>query len=209
MGLVRRRRGMLATVAGMSRFSEADRERGVDMLQAAEEVFVTIGAPSRLGSVLVSACLGGMGVEEGDPLYGVAAGAALMGYACRMADPARHLPDRMVSGIEAELLFDEERTIDYEALAEESDRIGKLLEFTARLADEPNGIASLAGSTPDTWQAFATTATYQLHKNLARNGLPKRLLPSGESIENLLRLGYAVRLIDEVAREQPAPKSLG
>ncbi|MGH2798688.1 MAG: hypothetical protein ACRDM0_13675 [Thermoleophilaceae bacterium] len=193
----------------MSRFAEPDRERGMDMLQAAEEVFVTIGAPSRLGTVLVATCLGGMGVEEGDPLYGVAAGAALMGYACRMAHPARQLPDRMASGIEAELLFDEEDAIDYEALAEESDRLGKLLEFTASLADEPDAIASLAGCTPNAWQAFATTATYQLHRNLARNGLPKRLLPPSESVENLLRLGYAVRLIDEIAGEQPAPKSDG
>ena len=193
----------------MSRFSEPDRERGMDMLQAAEEVFVTIGAPSRLGTVLVSTCLRSMGVEEGNSLYGVAAGAALMGYACRMADPARQLPNRMASGIEAELLFDEEGTIDYEALAEQSDRVGKLLEFTASLADELNAIASLADCTLEAWQAFVTTATYQLHKNLARNGLPKRLLPSGESIENLLRLGYAVRLIDEVAGEQPAPKNGG
>lgn len=181
----------------------------MDMLQGAEDVFVTIGAPSRLGTVLVSTCLGGMGVEEGDPLYGVGAGAALMGYACRMADPAGQLPDHVASSIEAELLFDKQDTIDYDALAAEPDRLSKLLEFAATLADDPDAIAALAVSTPDAWQAFATTATYQLHKNLARNGLPKRLLPSIQSIENLLRLGYAVRLIDEIAGEQPALKNGG
>lgn len=37
----------------MARFSEGDRERGMDMLEAAEDLFVDLGSPSRLGSALL------------------------------------------------------------------------------------------------------------------------------------------------------------
>jgi hypothetical protein len=48
-----------------------------------------------------------------------------------------------------------------------------------------------------------TNAAFQLHRNLLAGGLPKRKLPSADTLENLLRLGFAIRLIDEVADLEP------
>ena len=207
MGVFTRKQGRVATVRAMSRFTRDEREQGMDMLQSAEAVFVELGAPSRLGTVLFNnTYAGGVGVDEDSPAFGVAAGASLMGYACRMAAPGRDLPEKMVGAIKSQLAFTDSGELDYEAIADDPNRLGKILEYTATLADEPAAIASLAHATPGAWQAFATTATYQLHQNLVANGLPKRALPSGEVIENLLRLGYAIRLVDEVAGEQPARK---
>lgn len=176
------------------------------MLQAAEERFVELGAPSRLGTVLLNACAASMGVGEDSPAYGIVAGASLMGYSCRLATPARPVTDNIAGAIEDQLIFGDAGELDYEAMADDSERFGRLLEFTATLADNPDAIATLADATPGAWQAFATTATYQLHRNLVANGLPKRALPSGEQLENVLRLGYAIRLVDEIAGEQPMRK---
>lgn len=165
----------------------------MDLLDAAEAEFMDISAPSRLGSTLFSACASAFGVDADDQTFGIAAGAALMGYACRLATPARELPEAMADAITAQLVFVEESELDYDAMAEDSDRFGKLLEYTATLADDVAAIAALLDASPGAWQAFATTATYQLHRNLAANGVPKRALPSGEALENLLRLGCAIR----------------
>lgn len=207
MALFRRKQGRVATVTAMARFSEADRERGMDMLEAAEAVFVGLSTPSRLGTALFSAAAGSMGVDDESPLYGVAAGASLMGYACRMAEPANEPPERIANSIADQLVFTDSGDLDYDAIADEPERLGRLLEFTGTVADDRAGIAALAGASEDAWVAFSTTATYQLHKNLVRNGLPKRLLPPQDALENLLRLGYAIRVVDEVAGEVPANKA--
>jgi len=206
MVLFSRKQGRVGTVRAMSRFTEDEREHGMDMLQAAESVFVELGAPSRLGTALFATCVHGMGVAEDSPAYGVAAVASLMGYACRMASPGRDVPANIAGAIESQLVFTDAGEMDYEVMANDPDRLGALIEYTATLADNPAAIAALADATGGAWQAFATTATFQLHKNLVANGLAKRALPPGEGLENLLRLGYAIRLIDEVAGEQPIRK---
>jgi hypothetical protein len=207
MALFRRKQGRVATVTTMARFSEADRERGMDMLEAAEAVFVGLGAPSRLGTALFSAAASGMGVDDENTVYGVAAGASLMGYACRMAEPASELPKADRRAIADQLVFTDSGELDYDAIVDEPERLGRLLELTGSVADDRAGIAALAGASEGAWAAFSTTATYQLHRNLVRNGVPKRLLPPHNALENLLRLGYAIRVIDEVAGEVPADKA--
>ena len=75
-----------------------------------------------------------------------------------------------VDAVDNQLAFDDDGDFDYEAMADNTGGLRTLLEYTASLADDPNAIASLAGVKPETWQAFATTAT--------------RLVgPSGEAIE--------------------------
>lgn len=206
MGLFSRKPGRLATIRAMSAFSQADRDQGMAMLEATEDVFVELRAPSRLGTALFTACAGSMGVDEDSQVVGVVAGASLMGYACRMATPARELPDNLAGAIGSRLLFTKAGELDYDALADDPERFGKLCELTAAVADDPAAIAALADVTTGAWQTFATTATFQLHKNLVASGLSKRALPSREALENLLRLGYAIRLVDEVAGEQPGRK---
>ena len=206
MGFLTRKQGRAGTIRAMARFPEHEREQGMGMLQAAEETFVELGAMSRLGTALFTACAGATGLD-GDPAFGVAGGAALMGYSCRMAMPAVDIPSDLSDAVEAQLALTESGGVDYVYLSEHAEQIGKILERTVALADDTATIARLAAATPGGWQAFATTATFQLHRNLAANGLPRRALPSGETIENLLRLGYAIRVVDEIAGERPAFKN--
>jgi hypothetical protein len=207
MPLWKRKQGAVSTVVAVSHLSRADRERGMDMLQAAEEVFVTISAPSRLGSALLSACLASIGVEEGDRSWGVFAGAALLGYACRRGDPSRAAPEDVYAEVRAELIVDHDGRLDYAALAEDPDRFRGILELIASAADDVGSVAELANCATGGWEAFSATATYQLHKNLRDNGVSKRMLPSPETVEHLLRIGYAIGLVDEVAGEMPTPKT--
>jgi len=207
MGLFRRKQGGIATVAAMAQFAEGDRHRGMHMLEVAEAVFVGLGAPSRLGTALFSGCASAVGVDEDGPTFGVAAGASLMGYACRMADAARELPAAMSGAINSQLIFTGNGQLDYDAITEDPARLDRLLELTASLADDPAAIAALANGSEGAWGAFSTCATYQLHQNLVRNGLPKRLLPAGDVLDGLLRLGFAIRVVDEVAGEAPTDKA--
>ena len=126
MGLFSRKQGRVATVRAMARFTESEREQGMDMLQAAEDVFVDLGAPSRLGSVIFSACAGAMGVDEDDPVFGVLAGASLLGYACRMASPAVRVPDDIADAIELQLEIGDDGELDYDAMADAPEALRNL-----------------------------------------------------------------------------------
>ncbi len=98
MGLLGRRRGMLGTMAALGDTNRAERDLGMDLLQDAEAVFVALGAPSRLGTALVTLALNGVGFDEQTPGYGAYLGSALMGYACRMAQPAPLRPEARDQG---------------------------------------------------------------------------------------------------------------
>ncbi len=46
----------------MTRFNAADREVGMDLLEATEAVFVELGAPAQLGTVILNAALASVGL---------------------------------------------------------------------------------------------------------------------------------------------------
>ena len=207
MGLFTRKQGSVATISAMSEFSNADREHGMDMLQDTEEVFVGLGAPSRLAVSVFSAVMSTMGVDDESPAYGVAGGPMQMGYACRMSDDSNELSGALATAFISQLALDDDGTLIYEEMAEDPSKFTTLVEYVATIADDPQAITALAGATDGAWNAFSTTATFQLHRNFVRNGLPKGALPDHDSIENLLRLGYALRLLDEVSGEPPIDKA--
>lgn len=191
----------------MARFTEAEREQGMDMLEAAEQQFVMLGAPSRLGTAILNACVQSAGVDTDSPAYGMVAGASLMGYACRLAEPTGEPPNGVGDAIKTQIIFTESGEVAYEAMAEDVERFRKVVELVAGLADDADAIAALANVPRGAWEAFVTTAVYQLQKNLRANGVPKRGLPDGEVLSNLLRLGYAIRFADEIAGEKPMLKA--
>lgn len=190
----------------MSRFDAGDREQGMDMLEAAEEVFVGLGAPSRLAVSVFSAVMASMGVDDESPAYGIAAGASQMGYACRMADDSNELSGALVAAFISQLALDGDGAVVYEELAEDPEKFTTLVEYVATIADDPAAVAALAGADVDVWDAFSTTATFQLHRNFMRNGLPKRALPEHDSVENLpaprLRAAPARRGVRRAADRQ-------
>ena len=177
----------------------------MDLLQDAEAVFVGIRAPSRLGTAVLGALLAGMGIDEHHHAYGAFLGAALLGYACRMGQAVPPRPENEVTRVERHLVRDVGGGVDYDGVASEPDRLRGLVEYVIEL-DEAR-FQRLLGNSPEAWAVFLATATMQLHKNLARNGMRRRELPEPEVVQALLELGYRVRVIDEVARESPYPAS--
>jgi hypothetical protein len=201
--MVRRRRkqGLLPLMAALSEFEADDRERGFDLLQDAENVFVEISAPSRLGTSLVSVGLTGLGIDEDDPIYGAYAGAALLGYACRMGQPTPPTPPNDPARVGRHLLREEGGELDYERMSDGADRLRGLVDYLAELDDL--GFCRLLGNSPEAWAVFSAAAVMQLNRNLMGNGLPRRQLPDEITMRALLRLGYMVRFIDEIAGEAP------
>jgi hypothetical protein len=201
MGLLGRKQGFLDVSAAVGSFTRADRERGLDLLQDAEELFVGIRAPSRLGTAVLSVLMVGMGFDEQNPSYGALLGAALLGYACRMGQPSPPRPENELARIERHLPRTLEGGLDHDVFAEEPDRLRGLVDYVIELDDER--FQRLLGNSPEAWAVFSSTATMQLHKNLARNGMRRRQLPDPELLQGLLAIGYPVRVIDEVAGESP------
>ncbi len=205
VGFFRRKQGRLKTMSGLAEVSEPARAAGFDLLEATEEVFVGIRAPSRLGTAVVSLVLLGLNVDEDDDEFAVYLGTALFGYASRMAQTEPPQPPGQVTSVDHYLLRSGDGQIDYERMSESADHLGGLLDYvTAPTVDR---FTELLGASDEVWQAFAEVATMQLHRNLARNGVSDHLLPDRDLTQVLLEVGYHVRFIDEIAGEEPLPAS--
>ena len=61
MGLLSNKKGMASLRKTIQSLPKEDQDRGLDMLQEAERVLVTIGAPSRLGVGLLLGAIGATG----------------------------------------------------------------------------------------------------------------------------------------------------
>ena len=178
-------------------------EQGLHLLRCAAGVLPELGAPSPLGTILFTAAFAGAGDGRG---RGISAAIALLGYACRLTQPPRLPPEQAVAEISSALAFTRTGELDYEVLAVEPARIGALIEHTAALASTSHDTASLTGCSQDTWTAFTEAATHHLGKAFVRHGVDAEEVPLPHAFERLLRLGYAVRIVDEIARERPATR---
>ena len=155
-----------------------------------------------MGAVLLTASFAGATESRG---RGVAAAVALLGYACRLSQ-WRSSPDSEVAEITAALAFTDAGELDYALLADEPARIGALLDRTAALAASERHTAALAGCGVVAWTTFSSSATHHLVKTFVRHGLKSDELPLADEFPRLLRLGYAIRVVDEIAGERPASR---
>ena len=178
-------------------------EQGLHLLRCAAGVLPELGAPSPLGTILFTATFAGAGDSRG---RGISAAIALLGYACRLTQPPRLPPDEATAEISSALAFTRTGELDYELLAVEPARIGALIEHTAALASTSHDTVSLTGCSEEAWTAFTEAATCHLRKTFVRHGVDAEEVPFGHAFERLLRLGYAVRIVDEIARERPATR---
>lgn len=207
MRLLGRKQGLNATAIALSPFSTDERAQGMSMLEGAKGVFVALGAPSRLGLSMFSLWAESRRIEADSLEWGIALSVAMMGYACRLSNPARIATEITRHAIDAELILTAAGDLDYDAMADHPERILALRDVTAALAEDAGAIASMASTTPRGWQAFASTATFTIHKTMVRNGVAKRALPSTQAVETLLRVGYAIGVVDELAHEQPTARN--
>lgn len=179
-----------------------------DLLMRTEAIFVDIRAPSRLGAVINAAVLTGMSVGEEHPSYGANLGVALFGYSARMAQAERApVSTATARDLDGWLLRVDSGGIDYDRMADDPGALSGLLEEAMALADDERRIFALLRVPLEVWAEFAELAVGQLQLNLRRNRLKRRHMPPPEQMEALLRLGCAIRVIDEVAGEAPFPAS--
>ena len=179
----------------------------LDWLGDAERAVETLGSASPLGTVLVSLSASRLGAEADlERGWGVALGSALLGYAARLADDRGARPPHLPA-IDSNLVFTASGDVDYAALAHDSSRVGALSDRITELVRDIDAIAALTGRTRDSWESFAVVATSRLRHRFIRRGVRREGLPDADGFDLLLRLGYVVRCVDELAGEWPAGRA--
>lgn len=181
--------------SGLTKASRGDLRAATSMVDAAQGTWANLTAPSPLATALLMACTTALGIEADSPSLGIAAVATLFGYSARLSRPAATLP------IEAELRIGTQLVAAGPNRNRELDpsELGPLLGLAATLADDRHRILQLADVNESVWEAFSAMATMQVRERVANDGVPTRLIPSDRALEKLLRFGYVLRLIDEVA----------
>jgi hypothetical protein len=146
--------------------------------------------------------------DEAHPQFGVLLAVTLFGYATRMAQ-ANHapLPSEEVAQTEQWVIRHAQGTIDHEAMGYKPDALHELAKHAAALADDRNWSPHASPDAPRGLDSLQPLATKQLHRNLRQNGVKRRLHPPPDAIENLIRLGCAVRIIEEAVGDSPVLKS--
>ena len=180
-----------------------DRIRALRLLESAARVYPRIAAFSPLGTVLVSRHVARMVRPAAAPRWGVAAGTVTVGYALRLAEPSRP-PAVLTASPAVKIAIDAGGELDYEALDGRHERVTALLELTCELAADTTLIASLSSVSTEAWRAFSDAAIYRLSRNLGAEGVPRDDFPGWETLEDLVRFGYALRILEEAVGERPA-----
>lgn len=179
----------------------------VDWLDDAERAAMTLGSASPLGTVLVSLSAPQLGAAiDKDMGWGVTLGTVLLGYAARLTDELGAKPPS-APAIEAELPYTVAGDIDYDALARDAGRVHSLSDQVAELVGDLDAVGALTGRTHAAWKGFAVEAASRLRHRFIRRGLPGHTLPGPHGFDLLLRLGYVVRCVDELAGEWPARRA--
>jgi hypothetical protein len=202
LGLFGNKKGIVSLRKTIQSLPREDQDTGIELLEGAEHVFATIGAPSQLGVGVLLAILKSTGMDEDSPVFRQGSASSLMGYACRMSQGAS-VPTEIAEKIEVGIIRDEAGAVDLPAMDNGPGDLMHIMEQVAACADEPSIIAYLAGCNLNAWKAFTATATFQLHRNLVKNGMTRSELIPEEAMENILRLGYMIRVVDEVAALEP------
>ena len=161
------------------------------IFEAAERVYLTIGGPSLLGCAIVETTISERGVREGSDAFAAGAQAALMGYACRMP---------RVGGLDASLARSLNASFSLAGGGVSSERllgapreVHRLLEAVRALSADTRWVCALAGCTLQVWGEFCKRVgdTYAA------------AIEDPVSVGELVRLGYAVRVADEVNSLDP------
>ena len=174
---------------------------GAELMAGATRVLPTLGAPSPLGTVVFSVCANRIEISGA---RGIAVGHALMGYACRAGDAVRPRAGRHVAEFASELLFTRGGDVDYALFLERPAQIEVLADRVGLLAATPLSVAEAGVKSVDGWRAFERDAVARLRMHFLRRGALPTELPTDRQARHLVRLGFALRLLDEAAAESPA-----
>jgi hypothetical protein len=185
------------------------RSAAVDLLTRTERVFVELGAPGPLGLLITRASLDGRyHVDDAHPQYGVLLAVTVFGYATRIAQAEQApLPSHEVAEIEHWIIRNDDGTANYETMGDKPEALQQLGMHAGAMADDRVALLRLLRLPVGGWAQFQVLATKQLRRNFRRNGVKRGLHPPPNAVESLIRLGCAVRIIDEVVGESPVLKS--
>lgn len=170
-------------------------------MAGATRVLPSLGAPSPLGTVVFAVCANRIEISGAS---GIAFGHALMGYACRAGDAVSPQAGRQVAELATELLFTRGGDVDYALFLERPAQIEVLADRVGSLAATPVSLAEAGLLHVDGWRAFERDSVARLRTHFLRKGAPPSGLPTDQQARHLVRLGFALRLLDEVAAESPA-----
>jgi len=129
-----------------------------------------------------------------------------MGYACRLTHP-RDLSEDVSERIDAAVPRTPAGHVDFDVMETSPEHLSALIEWSSETAGNPSALNALSGCSVASWQAFSATAGYAIQRNVLAKGLPKRLLLTLDEIDDLLRIGYTVRIVDEVVGLEPSHES--
>ncbi|HME03344.1 MAG TPA: hypothetical protein VKG38_09990 [Solirubrobacteraceae bacterium] len=172
------------------------------MSESAQQTFTEMGHPSRLAIGLLSIVASASEVSDEDPRFLAVMTCGAMGYACRVANP-RAVPPETSERIEAALARTPDGEIDWDVLEEDPEHLSQIVGWSSETAADPFALNELSGCSVASWQAFSVMCGYAIQDNVLRKGLPPRLLLSLDDIDDLLRIGYTLRVVDEVAGLEP------
>ena len=184
-----------------SGISSLARAAGAELMEGATRVLPTLGAPSPLGTVVFAVCANRIEISG---TRGIAIGHALMGYACRVGDAVSPRAGRHIAELAGELLFTRGGEVDYALFLERPAQIEALADRVIRLAATPVSVAEAGLLGVDVWRAFERDSVTRLRKHFLRRGASPSELPIDRQARHLVRLGFALRLLDEAAAESPA-----
>ena len=173
-------------------------QEAADLIDGARRVFSGLGAPSPLGMVLFSLNAGRLSVATATGAWGLASGYALMGYACRVAEAGRSLDDERTATLRVEVPCTRGGDVDYAGLLERPEEIAALSDCVTTISADLDLFIERA------WMDFEREAAKRLRRHYLRRGAVPSSLPPDEQAFELLRLGYALRILDEVVGESPS-----
>ncbi len=128
--------------------------------------------------------------------------ACSMGYAVRVEHPRELLLPGMSAEIEDGLIRKADGTLDLAALNESPEHLRRLFRFCA-VWSKPAALLTFSGCHFDVWRAMSATLGHSIQTNARQTGVSKRDMLSLDEIDDMLRVGYCLRVIDEVAGEEP------
>jgi hypothetical protein len=202
MGLLQRGGDLKSARRAMRGVTDGEQRRGMALAEAAQDTATSMGHPSRLALGMLSVVAAASSIDDDDPRLPVLLLAGSIGYACRMVY-AHALAAGTVASIEQALPRFDDGKVNIDALEDDLDSFKALVDWSSSVAGNPWMFEQVSGCEIPVWQAFAVTAGYSIQANCRAKGIVKAAVLGLDELDDLLRIGFTLRVIDEVAGLEP------
>jgi hypothetical protein len=180
-----------------------DVTQGRALLEAAGRARGALAGPSALAGALITAAASTVGAEAGSPLHRGITEAALVGYACRLASARDPISADARAAIEGDLVRTSDGRLDHDGVIGIPATVHALRTTAGSLADRGPLVASAAGVTEGAWAACCAAAASDLRADLLDSGVPDQPILETAFLAGVIRLGFVLAIIDEIAGQAP------